>query len=55
MPLQSDIVVNAAKFDPSRVSEKLKQQNQKLIQIWKDGPRWYEVCKTNVHIHMISH
>jgi hypothetical protein len=43
MPLKSDIYVDASKFDESLQSEKTKLFNEKLIQIWKDGPRWYEV------------
>lgn len=43
MPLQSDINVSAAKFDRKTVDPKTKEFNDKLIKIWKDGPRWYEV------------
>ncbi|KAF2196327.1 alpha/beta-hydrolase [Delitschia confertaspora ATCC 74209] len=43
MPLKSDLWVDSSKFDPSKVSEKTAKLNEKLIQIWKDGPRWYEV------------
>lgn len=43
MPLTSDVIVNAAKFNRDTVDKETWEFNQKLIQIWKDGPRWYEV------------
>ncbi|KAF2012663.1 alpha/beta-hydrolase [Aaosphaeria arxii CBS 175.79] len=43
MSLQSDVVVNASKFDRSTIDQATNDFNAKLIQIWKDGPRWYEV------------
>ncbi|KAF2262109.1 alpha/beta-hydrolase [Lojkania enalia] len=43
MPLKSDLNVDPSKFDRSKVNEKTNEFNKKLIQIWKDGPRWYEV------------
>jgi hypothetical protein len=43
MPLESDVKVDASKFDRSAVDQKTNEFNKKLIQIWKDGPRWYEV------------
>lgn len=43
MSLKSDLTVNASKFTRSTIDPKTKAFNQKLIQIWADGPRWYEV------------
>lgn len=49
MPLTSDVTVNAAKFDRSTIDEETKAFNDKLIKIWADGPRWYQV------MHLTSH
>lgn len=43
MPLKSDLTVDSSKFDRGLADEQTKQFNQKLIDIWKEGPRWYEV------------
>ncbi|KAF2181809.1 alpha/beta-hydrolase [Zopfia rhizophila CBS 207.26] len=43
MPLKSDVIVDASKFDRSLASKKTEQFNEGLIKIWKEGPRWYEV------------
>jgi hypothetical protein len=43
MPLTSDLTVDPSKFDRKLADEQTKQFNQKLINIWKEGPRWYEV------------
>lgn len=43
MSLESDVVVNAAKFNRANIDEETRAFNEKLIKIWADGPRWYEV------------
>ncbi|KAJ4353989.1 uncharacterized protein N0V89_005721 [Didymosphaeria variabile] len=43
MPLKSDLTIDASKFDRSLSDKETTEFNKKLIQIWKDGPRWYEV------------
>jgi hypothetical protein len=45
MPLKSDLTVDPSKFDRKLADEQTKQFNQKLINIWKEGPRWYEVSR----------
>ena len=42
--LKSDVVVDATKFDRSTIDKQTLEFNEKLIKIWADGPRWYEVC-----------
>jgi hypothetical protein len=44
MSLKSDVTVDAAKFDRSTIDKQTLEFNDKLIKIWADGPRWYEVC-----------
>jgi hypothetical protein len=44
MSLKADVTVDAAKFDRSEIDTQTLEFNQKLIKIWADGPRWYEVC-----------
>lgn len=43
MPLTSDLTLTAAKFDRSTIDQQTLDFNAKLIKIWADGPRWYEV------------
>lgn len=43
MSLKSDVTVDAAKFDRSTIDKQTLDFNAKLIKIWADGPRWYEV------------
>lgn len=43
MPLTSDLTIDTTKFDHSKTDPQIEEFNKKLIQIWKDGPRWYEV------------
>ncbi|KAF2847307.1 alpha/beta-hydrolase [Plenodomus tracheiphilus IPT5] len=43
MPLQSDLTISASKFNASQIDDETKAFNEKLIKIWADGPRWYEV------------
>jgi acetyl esterase/lipase len=47
MSLQSDLTVNASKFDRANIDEETLAFNEKLIKIWADGPRWYEVRPSN--------
>jgi hypothetical protein len=43
MSLKSDITVDASKFDRANIDKETAEFNEKLIKIWADGPRWYEV------------
>jgi acetyl esterase/lipase len=43
MSPHSDLSIDAAKFDRENVDQETKEFNEKLIKIWADGPRWYEV------------
>ncbi|KAF1838991.1 alpha/beta-hydrolase [Decorospora gaudefroyi] len=43
MPLTSDLTINASKFDRNTIDKQTLEFNEKLIKIWADGPRWYEV------------
>jgi hypothetical protein len=43
MSLKSDLSVDAAKFDRKNIDKETIEFNKKLIKIWADGPRWYEV------------
>jgi hypothetical protein len=45
MPLKSDVIVDPSKFDRSKIDKETNEFNEKLIKIWKDGPRWYEVLQ----------
>ena len=44
MPLKSDIVIDAAKFQPTTILEQTTKLNQHLIDIFAPAPKWYEVC-----------
>jgi hypothetical protein len=44
MALKSDLNIEAAKFDRATIDQQTLEFNQKLIDIWAQGPRWYEVC-----------
>jgi hypothetical protein len=43
MPLQSDITINLAKFDPVTVPDKSIRFNDGLLAIDHNGPNWWEV------------
>lgn len=43
MSLQSDLTIDASKFDRKLTDKQTEEFNEKLIKIWADGPRWYEV------------
>jgi hypothetical protein len=43
MSLKSDLNIDAAKFDRKNIDKETLEFNEKLIKIWADGPRWYEV------------
>ncbi|KAJ8106180.1 hypothetical protein OPT61_g9710 [Boeremia exigua] len=43
MSLQSDLNIDASKFDRKLADKQTEEFNEKLIKIWADGPRWYEV------------
>lgn len=43
MPLTSDVVIDAGKFDPANNSEQANNLNKTLIAIAEKAPKWYEV------------
>jgi len=43
MPLESDLTLDASKFDPKAISEQTHAFNNKLMKIMEGGPRWWEV------------
>jgi hypothetical protein len=43
MSLKSDVNVDPTKFDRKNIDQETLDFNDKLIKIWADGPRWYEV------------
>jgi hypothetical protein len=43
MSLKSDLTIDASKFDRANIDKETADFNEKLIKIWADGPRWYEV------------
>ncbi|KAI9818436.1 MAG: hypothetical protein M1827_000495 [Pycnora praestabilis] len=43
MPLQSDLNIDAAKFQPGAVSEQVTKLNEQLLETGKKGPNWWEV------------
>ena len=43
MPLTSDLTIPASKFDRANIDQQTLDFNAKLIKIWAEGPRWYEV------------
>lgn len=43
MPLKSDIVIEAGKFDPANNSEQANKFNEALIAKLSSGKTWYEV------------
>jgi len=43
MPLKSDFWINAAKFHPDAISDQTHQVNEKLMDVFDQGPKWYEV------------
>ncbi|RDL39386.1 uncharacterized protein BP5553_03726 [Venustampulla echinocandica] len=44
MPLKSDIVFDAAKFDPANYSEQANNFNKNLIALSAKNPNWWDVC-----------
>lgn len=45
MALESDITINAAKFEPAAISEQTVKLNQHIIDIFESAPKWYEVSR----------
>jgi hypothetical protein len=43
MSLKSDLTIDASKFNRKNIDQETLDFNAKLIKIWADGPRWYEV------------
>jgi hypothetical protein len=48
MSLKSDLSIDAAKFDRGNIDQETREFNEKLIKIWADGPRWYEVSTSPI-------
>jgi hypothetical protein len=43
MPLKSDLIIDAGKFDPASNSEQANKFNEGLIAKLSGGTAWYEV------------
>ncbi|KAJ9643080.1 hypothetical protein H2199_004603 [Coniosporium tulheliwenetii] len=43
MPLRSDLTLEVSKFAPEAIDEKTRKLNEHLIEVTRNGPRWYEV------------
>ncbi|EFR01374.1 alpha/beta hydrolase fold-3 domain-containing protein [Nannizzia gypsea CBS 118893] len=43
MPIQSDLTIDAAKFNTSNVTDEVKKVNEFIETATKNGPKWYEV------------
>ncbi|KAI9645818.1 hypothetical protein NHQ30_005253 [Ciborinia camelliae] len=43
MPLKSDISIDVAKFAPQNTSAQTAEANEHLINVLKDGPKWFEI------------
>ncbi|KAK3202225.1 hypothetical protein GRF29_161g510469 [Pseudopithomyces chartarum] len=43
MPLKSDLTIDASKLDRSLTDKKTQELNEKLGQIARAGPKWYEI------------
>lgn len=48
MSLKSDLTIDATKFDRKLADKETEEFNEKLIKIWADGPRWYEVWQLTI-------
>jgi acetyl esterase/lipase len=46
MPLASDVVIDASKFDPKNVDDETKKVNLVIESMSRQGPKWYEVGAT---------
>lgn len=53
MPLQSDLQLDASKFDEKNISEQTKEFNEGLMKVMSGGPKWYEVRQPNPHLSML--
>lgn len=47
MVLRSDITINASQFDAANTPKGTADLNAHLIEIGKQGPKWWEVCQHN--------
>jgi len=47
MPLESDLKLDIAKFDPARTPPETAKLNEQLVKVMEGGPKWYEVLSTN--------
>jgi hypothetical protein len=45
MQLKSDVVLEAAKFDPANNPEHANKVNKYLIALGNKGPQWFEVSR----------
>lgn len=43
MPLESDLKLDASKFRADAISAQTQRFNDDLIEIGKQGPKWFEV------------
>jgi len=43
MPLQSDVTINTAKFNPATNSEQSTKFNEGVVKLLEGAPKWYEV------------
>lgn len=50
MPLESDININAAKFDPATNSEQSRKLNDALIAKLEKAPNWWEVSCVSTNV-----
>ena len=50
MSLKSDLTIDATKFDRKLADKETEEFNEKLIKIWADGPRWYEVWQLALQV-----
>jgi acetyl esterase/lipase len=46
MPIKSDLVIDASKFDPKNVSDETKKVNLMIEGLSTKGPKWYDVGTT---------
>ncbi len=46
MSLQSDVTIDASKFHPDAIPASAHALNNHLMEIMKNGPKWYEVFRS---------
>jgi hypothetical protein len=50
MGLESDITINVAKFQKESISASTDKFNDQLMDIMSKGPKWYEVCHSQLFL-----